>query len=215
MPTKPLGELVDGIEETSIAVCLGLMTAITFANVVARYLFLENILWAKELTEYLFAWLVLMGMSYGVKKHLHIGVDLVIDQLARPAKKVFVLLSVAACLTFAVLLLIGAWNYWLPFATDRAWMETEDLPMPEILQFLADWMNEGERYDKVPHWIPYLALPLGVGLLVVRLLQQGWRVLIGEVDRIIASHEAEQLLEEFEGHDPKNATDGGHVSREV
>ena len=60
MRSRPLGKLVDGIEETSIAACLGLMTAVTFANVVARYLFSENILWAKELTEYLFAWLVLM-----------------------------------------------------------------------------------------------------------------------------------------------------------
>ncbi len=187
------------------------MTAVTFANVVARYVFSENILWAKEITEYLFAWLVLMGMSYGVKKHLHIGVDVVINHLAGPAKKVFALLSVAACLVFAVLLLIGAWNYWLPFATDRAWMEVEDLPMPEMLQFLADWMNEGERYEKVPRWIPYLALPLGVGLLVVRLLQQGWRILTGGVDRIIVSHEVEASPGDLESQAAQTA---GHTHRE-
>ena len=206
-----LGRLIEGIEETSIAICLGLMTAITFANVVARYVFSENILWAKEITEYLFAWLVLMGMSYGVKKHLHIGVDVVINHLARPAKKLFALLSVAACLVFAILLLIGAWNYWLPFATDRAWMEAEDLPMPEMLQFLADWMNEGERYGKVPRWIPYLALPLGVSLLVVRLLQQGWLILTGKADRIIVSHEVEASLERFGGQGSQTA---GYTSRE-
>ncbi|MCB1799277.1 MAG: TRAP transporter small permease, partial [Gammaproteobacteria bacterium] len=112
------GKVVDNIEETSIAICLGLMTMITFINVVARYVFSDNILWAKEATEFLFAWLVLMGMSYGVKKHVHIGVDVVISHLSKPAKKFFALLSVVACLVFAVLLMIGAWKYWYPFATE-------------------------------------------------------------------------------------------------
>jgi len=201
-PTTRLGRLVDNVEETSIAICLGLMTLITFVNVVARYVFSDNILWAKEATEYLFAWLVLMGMSYGVKKHVHIGVDVVINYLSRPAKRLFALVSVGACLTFAILLMIGAWKYWYPFATERAWMETEDLPMPDMLQFLATWMNEGERYEKIPRWIPYLALPLGVGLLILRLLQQAWRIVTGEVDMIIASHEAEELLEELEMEAP-------------
>lgn len=214
-PTTRLGRVVDNIEETSIAICLGLMTAITFVNVVARYVFSDNILWAKEITEYLFAWLVLMGMSYGVKKHVHIGVDVVINHLSPGGRKLLALISVASCLAFAILLMIGAWKYWYPFATERAWMEVEDLPMPDMLQFLADWMNEGERYEKVPRWIPYLALPLGVALLILRLLQQAWRVVRGEIDMIIASHEAEELLEELEMVSPHPMDDGAKQGREV
>lgn len=47
--------VVDQIEEKLIAVILGLMTALTFANVVARYAFDSNILWALEMTVFLFA----------------------------------------------------------------------------------------------------------------------------------------------------------------
>jgi C4-dicarboxylate transporter DctQ subunit len=36
----------DTIEEGAIALLLGVMTLITFANVVARYIFNSNILWA-------------------------------------------------------------------------------------------------------------------------------------------------------------------------
>ena len=36
---------------------------------------LDTAVWALELTVYLFAWLVLFGMSYGVKVHAHLGVD--------------------------------------------------------------------------------------------------------------------------------------------
>ncbi|MGB5468272.1 MAG: TRAP transporter small permease subunit, partial [Sedimenticolaceae bacterium] len=96
--TTKFGRLIDGIEETSIAICLGLMTVVTFANVVARYLFEANILWALELTVFLFAWLVLMGMSYGVKKHFHIGVDVVINAVPSGAKRIMALIAVAACL---------------------------------------------------------------------------------------------------------------------
>ena len=197
-PVSGLGRFVDNIEETSIALCLGLMTLVTFANVVARYAFEANILWALELTVFLFAWLVLMGMSYGVKKHVHIGVDIVINAVSGGARKALALVAVAACLAFSVLLLIGAWDYWYPFATERAWLETDDIPMPEFLQFLADTMNEGERYEKMPRWIPYLALPLGVGLLTLRFLQLAWDIVTGKADRIIASHEAEELMEEME-----------------
>ena len=200
--TTKLGRLIDNIEETSIAICLGLMTLVTFANVVARYVFDANILWALELTVFLFAWLVLMGMSYGVKKHVHIGVDVVINAVPPGAKKVLALIAVAACLVFSFLLLKGSWDYWYPFATERAWLETDDIPMPEFLQFLSNTMNEGERYEKMPRWIPYLALPLGLALLTLRFLQLAWDVVTGKIDQIIASHEAEELMEELEMNAP-------------
>lgn len=190
------GRLMDQIEETAIAICLGLMTLITFANVVARYVFNANILWALELTVYLFAWLVLMGMSYGVKKHFHIGVDVITNMVSPKTKRRMALFSVAACLSFAVLLLIGSWNYWYPFVTERAWLETDDIPMPEMFQFLSTWLNEGEAYEKVPRFIPYMALPLGLTLLTYRFIQAAWKIWTGELDCLIAAHEVEEALED-------------------
>jgi C4-dicarboxylate transporter DctQ subunit len=192
-----IGKIVDEIEETSIAVCLGLMTVITFANVVARYMFNSNILWALELTVFLFAWLVLMGASYAVKKHIHIGVDVVINMVSPPTRKIMALLSITACLAFSGMLLVGSWDYWYPFATERAWLETEDIPMPEMFMFLADWLNEGERYEKIPRFIPYMALPLGMALLTFRFIQLAWKIIKGDVDKIIAGHEVEDQLEEL------------------
>jgi C4-dicarboxylate transporter DctQ subunit len=178
------------------------MTIVTFANVVARYVFEANILWALELTVFLFAWLVLMGMSYGVKKHVHIGVDVVINAVSPGTKKILSIVAIILSLTFSVLLLIGSWDYWYPFATERAWLETDDIPIPDFMQFLATYMNEGERYEKLPRWIPYLALPLGVALLTYRFVQLAWQIFTGQVDQIIASHEAEELLEELEMEAP-------------
>ncbi|RVU38537.1 TRAP transporter small permease [Hwanghaeella grinnelliae] len=185
------GQRIDAIEETIIAVLLGLMTLLTFCNVIARYLFNSNILWALEVTVFLFAWLVLIGVSYCVKKNLHLGVDVLVGMVPQPTRRFVTLAAALICLVFSLLLLKGSWDYWYPFATTRAFLETEDVPMPEFLQFLADVLNEGERYEKMPRFIPYFALPLGMALLTWRFVQATWRILMGDTSLIIASHEVE------------------------
>lgn len=190
-----VGKVTDAIEESLIAFFLGAMTLLTFANVIFRYVFNDNILWALELTVFMFAWMVLVGASYGVKKHFHIGVDVIINLAPDNLRKVYALLAAACCLAFSILLFIGSWNYWYPFATERAWYETDDIPMPEMLQFLADWLNEGERYEKLPRFIPYMALPIGMALLTFRFLQATIQIATGKLDRLIAGHEAEEDLE--------------------
>ncbi len=200
LPTSRFARAMDQLEETAIAICLGLMTLITFANVVARYLFNSNILWALEATVFLFAWLVLMGCSYGVKKQFHIGVDVVINLFSTNTRRILAYLSITACLTFSILLLIGSWDYWYAFATKRAFLEANDVPMPDFLQFFATWLNDGERYEKIPRFIPYAALPLGMLLLTIRFLEVAWKVIKGEKDTIIASHEAEDAIHEEQQH---------------
>jgi C4-dicarboxylate transporter DctQ subunit len=191
-----LGRAVNQIEETLIAALLGLMTIITFANVVARQVFEDNILWALEATVFLFAWLVLLGVSYCVKITAHLGVDIVVGAVNPRTRKVLTLISVVCCLAFSLLLLLGGWNYWWKFATTASFLEVNDIPMPDFLQFMADSMNEGEPYEKIPRFIPYFVLPLSMTLLTFRFLQAGWRVLLGRQEILIASHEAEEMIEE-------------------
>ncbi|MBC6442529.1 MAG: TRAP transporter small permease [Rhodobacteraceae bacterium] len=201
--------IIDRVEETAIAVMLGLMTVVTFANVVARYVFNANIFWALELTVFLFAWLVLLGASYAVKKTLHLGVDAVITMVSPGMRKVFGLVSVAVCLAYSIILLKGAWDYWAPYANlpptggrwfpsgmaekyrGQGWYETQDIPVPAFMRWLEDVFNDGEAYEKMPKVVPYLVLPLGMALLVYRFIQAGMRICRGAQDMLIVSHEAE------------------------
>ena len=207
---------IDTVEETLIAVILGLMTVITFANVIARYAFNSNILWALEVTVYLFAWLVLLGAGYCTKKTLHLGVDALVNLFSRPVQRLFGLAAVSVCIVFSFLMLKGCWDYWANFANlpattgrwfptgfeemkstnYRAWYEVNDTPMPEFLQFLADSMNEGERYEKMPRFIPYIILPISMLLLLLRFVQVAVRIWQGGHPTVIAGHEAEDLVEE-------------------
>ena len=203
-PKSRLGKAINGIEETLIAVLLGLMTLVTFANVVARYVFNSNILWALETTVFLFAWLVLIGASYCVKTRAHLGVDVLLHMVGPGLRRVLAGLAVTASLAFCALLMVGAWNYWAPFAAlpmldgtlkDQAWYEVNDIPMLDFLRFIEGPMNAGEAYEKLPRFIPYAALPLGLALLTFRFLQLAWRIAAGEIDIIVASHEAEDMVD--------------------
>lgn len=214
MQTGENSGFIDRLEETVIAAILGVMTMVTFANVIARYVFNSNILWALELTVFLFAWLALLGACYAVKKGAHLGVDAVIDILPTPARRVLALISIAVCVAFAFLLLKGAWDYWANFANlpqtegrwfplgfqekfrPQAWYEVNDIPMPEILRWIEPLMNDGDSYEKLPRFIPYAILPFTMALLLFRFVMVAVRVWKGDIDRIVASHEVEEELEE-------------------
>lgn len=212
-PTSRLGRIVNEIEETAIALLLAAMTLITFANVVLRYGFGDGLIWGLETTVYLFAWLVLFGVSYGVKVTGHLGVDALTNLMPDGPRKVVALIATAACIIFAFLLLKGSWDYWAPFAgldatagrwfplgfedtRDQAWYETNDIPFPQMLVFLEDAMNAGEEYEKLPRFIPYFILPFGSALLLFRFVQAGWRIATGVSESLIVSHEAEDAVEE-------------------
>ena len=57
------------------------MTLVTFTQVIARYVFNYSFVWALELTGVMFAWLIFIGMSYGVRVGAHIGVDALVKAL--------------------------------------------------------------------------------------------------------------------------------------
>ena len=214
-PQGAVGRWVNSIEENGIALILGLMTIITFTNVVLRYGFDTGLIWGLEATSYLFAWLVLFGMSYCVKVTAHIGVDALITYFSPSWRRLVGLLAAGICLAYAFLLLKGSWDFfanfvglpgttgsWFPtgFHADfqnQSWYEGDDIPMPEFLRFLEPMLNDGEAYEKLPLMVPYLILPIGVALLMFRLIQATVRIYTGKISGLIASHEVEDAVEEM------------------
>ncbi|TMV93522.1 TRAP transporter small permease [Thioclava sp. BHET1] len=211
-PRTRLSRAIHHFEEGAIALILGLMTAITFINVLLRYLFNDSLIWGLEVTLILFAWLVLLGMSYAVKVTAHLGVDAIVNMLRPGPRKALSLFAAALCILYAVLLLKGAWDYWAPFAgldqtsgrwfptgfeatRDRAFYQTDQIP---IAHWLAVWLgnlvNQGDAYDKLPRFLPYLILPIGVALLLIRCIQAAIGVARGTRTALIVSHEAEDQI---------------------
>lgn len=224
VPTGPVGRFLNALEEGAISLLLALMVGITFVNVVLRYGFNTSVIWGQEVVLILFAWLVILGVSYGVKTTAHLGVDAVINVLPAGLRRIVTLIAAAACVLFAVLLMKGAWDFyanyanlpkttgrWFPTGFEemriqdyRGYKPTDQVPFPEFLRGpIESWLLiEGdEPFDKMPVAIPYLVVPLGAALLLLRFVQAGWGLLTGRRDSLIVSHEAEDAVEHVKDHE--------------
>ena len=214
-PRSMLGKVVHEFEETAIAVLLGTMTILTFVNVIMRYVFNSMVIWGLEVVLILFAWLVLFGVAYAFKVTANLGVDAIISVVSPCTRYVLALLSAACCLAYALLIAKGAWDYWAPFAglqqttghwfptgfdpntRDRAFFETDQVPMLQWLRWLEDAINQGESYSKMPRMVPYLILPIAAALMLLRIVQATIRIARGEQHSMIVSHEVEDALDEI------------------
>ena len=202
-------EAVNALEESLIAILLAAITIISFTQVVARYGFNTGWGGALELTRILFAWLILFGMSYGVKHGMHLGVDALIRMLPKPLFRAAAIFGALCCLLYAAMLLHAGWlsffggkevtnyrqsgalGYWtLMYNTG---IGLDDLRYP-------GWMQDAfGLQERVQRWVAYLMLPIGLGLFVFRCAEAVVQIALGKRELIVAGHEAEELVAENKG----------------
>ena len=158
--------ILDRVEEVAIVALLSSMTLITFTQVVLRYVFNSGFIWALEATQTCFAWLVMMGISYGVRVNAHLGVNLLVAHLPPAGRRLLGLMAVTACLAYVGLMLWGGALF-----VDRLWIlgtYARDLP--------------------APRWALALGLPLGFCMIGIRLLQVAAAILSGQRDGVCPTH---------------------------
>jgi C4-dicarboxylate transporter DctQ subunit len=173
-------EWFDRLEEGLIAFLLATMTCVTFAQVVARYLFNYSFVWALELTTFLFAWLIFLGMAYGVRVGSHIGVDALVRTLGPRAARSTAMVAASLCMLYAAIVFAGGWQY-----VEKMYVigiEAQDLPIPQ--------------------WVPRLVLPLGFGLLFLRFGQILYRLATGRTARLLGDEAREALKHCADTDDP-------------
>jgi len=193
--------IVTRIEEGTIAALLASITLITFIQVVLRYGFHTGIEGALEITTVLFAWLILFGMSYAVKINSHLGVDAFINLLPPKLFKAVAIFGALTGLLYAVLLIYSDWlqffgsnakggamHYWSKMFAIGIGME--DIRYP---QWAQDAFGLQERMHR---WVAYLILPTGLAMFGYRCLEAAIEIAQGKRKLVIASHEAEQLVDD-------------------
>jgi len=146
---------LDRLEEYLTAALLAAMTLLTFAQVVMRYVFNSGLIWALETTTYLFGWLVLLGISIGVRTNRHIAVDLLSNRVPAAARRALALFAALLSLLYAALMVYGSWNLIVQLRLFGSL--AHDIPLPR--------------------WILLSSLPIGFALLGLRIFQ----VLIGVI----------------------------------
>jgi len=160
------------LDEWLIAILLAAMTLLTFSQVVMRYVFNSGFTWALEMTTVLFAGMIFIGISYGVRVGAHIGVDALVKLLPNKPRRVVSILAVLLCLVYAGMVIYGSMQYVLKMK--EAGIELEDMA--------------------IPMWIVRAILPLGFLLLVLRFLPVLVNLITGKSDRLHLADEVEEAL---------------------
>lgn len=172
--------IINSIEESIIALLLASMTLLVFLEVVLRFGFGKGLMWAQELTLHLSAWMVLFGVSYGIKVGSHIGVDALVKIMPPTARRVISGIAVSACLFYCGLFMKGSWVYLTKI--QMIGIELEDMPIPK--------------------WIAHSILFIGMVLIAIRLLILLWAIFTGKADGFKLADEAKEsmhLAEETKG----------------
>ncbi|UCH16077.1 MAG: TRAP transporter small permease [Burkholderiales bacterium] len=159
------------LEEGLLALLLAAMVSITFMQVIARYVFNYSFVWALEVTTVLFAWLIFLGMSYGVRVGSHIGVDALVKSLGPRTSRIVASIATVLCIVYAVIVTVGGYVY------------------------VKKMYDVGILMQDVPieQWIPRLVLPVGYALLALRFGQVLVRLARGKEVHLLGD-EAEEAL---------------------
>ncbi|MFH3799669.1 C4-dicarboxylate TRAP transporter small permease protein DctQ [Acinetobacter baumannii] len=135
-----LADLWEGGNETLLAIGDGVLTLA------------QEMTWSNALTKALFAWLIFLGIAYGVRTAGHLGVDVLVKLASRPVQRVLGVIACLACLGYAGLLCVASYD-WVK-TLFIAGIGAEDLDHFGILQaYIA------------------VVVPVGFGLVLLRYLE--------------------------------------------
>ena len=99
-----MNKILDYIEESLVCVCLVVMTALTFVNVVARYVFSASLSFSEEITTYLFVLLSLLGSAIAAKRGAHLGLTIISERVGPKAGRVLGIISMAFATAFSAII---------------------------------------------------------------------------------------------------------------
>ena len=168
---------LDHLEEWLVTLLMGAATVIIFVAVMHRYasglaipgvqdwLLGLNLGWAQELCIIMFVWMAKFGAAYGVRTGIHVGVDVLINQLAPGPRGKFVVIGLLGGALFTGIIgTIGAafvWENGAHYAVFKA------------LGLNMEGLFEGPTTPDLewPTWIVYCAVPFGSALMCFRFLQ--------------------------------------------
>lgn len=94
-------QILNKLEEILAAICLTVMTILTFANVVARYVFSASFSFSEEITTYLFVLLSLLGTAIAAKRSEHLGLSIVTDAVGPKTEKILKIIGYAVAVLFS------------------------------------------------------------------------------------------------------------------
>ena len=140
--------------ERMLAIAFMAAVALSFVNVVGRYLLGQTFIWADEVQIYIMIWMAFLGAVVVSWRRMHLRMDLLFKMLPARLRQLVSLLELACMIVLSgvVLFLSGQYAYTM-----------------FILNRLSD-------VAQVPMWIPHSGVAWGFGLILLIALRHLWQV---------------------------------------
>lgn len=133
----------------------------------------ESSIWQTEFTTFAVVAATFLGAPYILLTHGHVRVDVVPLMVSTPVSRMLHFFGSAVALVFCLFFLYAAVPWW-----HEAW--TSGSTTPSI------W--------RARLWIPYLSVPVGLGLLCLQFMAEMWLVMTRRAEPFVMSHDTKEAL---------------------
>ena len=141
-----LSNWIEMVEKFIAMILISAMTLIIATAVVFRYFLKEPIFWASEASIFMMAWITFIGGSLGLKYKSQASVTFLVDRFSEEGKRKLEIVSYIIILTFMAILLYLSY------------------------QWVFSVINQTSPTMRMPMWIPYSSVPVGLSFAFIHLL---------------------------------------------
>lgn len=147
------------IEKFIIMLFLPIMCILVFVTTFSRFfgLFTDYLLWTEELSRYLMIWMAFIGAALAHQNDEHYKMTAIVNLFPGVGRKIVETLANLIVLAFIIILAKYGFD------------------MCEKLRI----MGQTSPVMKLPMWIPYLSIPVGMVLGIIHLVSRELMILLG------------------------------------
>ena len=146
---KVLRFLDDHLEEYLLIGSFFVTVAVIFVQVVARYVFNNSLTWSEEFARYIFVWQIWLGAAYAAKINKHINITVAREKMPQRIQVILEALVMVLWVAFAVFMVVKG---------------------KDVIAYV---LRSKQRTPalQIPMAVPYMSVPVGCGLMGLRILQ--------------------------------------------
>lgn len=145
--------MVSLIERLSLIAGIIASLFIAFAIIIVcqmvfiRYVLVGSTAWQTEVVTFLLVGATMLGSAWVLKERGHVAVGIVTEYSPPPARRAMLIMADIVAFVFAAIM------FWKGFEVT-------------LEAYHGDWTSDS--IYEIPMWIPYLAMPIGFGLLALQ-----------------------------------------------
>lgn len=145
---KTISNIIESIEKVISMILIVAITVVLFCNVIYRYFLNDPIYWANEASIFMMAWLTFLGGSLGLKYKSQASITFLVERLAGKSKRIMSIITHIIILIFIAYLLYISYDWIFSLSSTKS------------------------SSMRIPMWIPYLSVPVGLTFAFIHLLDQ-------------------------------------------